>query len=313
MTPPPRCCMLLGPMNSQERHELKQNDLEAGANNFTELMRRHGNKALIVLAVAFLVLAAVRYRRAQTAQKAADAQSALVSAWNSVDQVQRLADSGSQPSADNLKIRNQLEGDVNQSVQLVIDSSDPKADAPRLASAWLARGELFWTLGEAGLNVPTPQMSTTQTSTTQTSAGQPASAGQPGEKTATQYFDLAANAYQTIVDDFPGQQLPVTVARFGLATIAENKRDFAAARTQFKALIEDKDVSPVYQSMAETRLANLDNLEKPILLLPATQPVPTTPAFDLSKLSPNMDLHMGPTMAPMSNGTPTTMPTTTQP
>ncbi|MGN6726195.1 MAG: tetratricopeptide repeat protein [Tepidisphaeraceae bacterium] len=279
-------------MKAEERHALKQNDLASGASGMAELWRKHGNKVLIVLAVAFLVLAAVRYKRAQAAQQAAQSQAALVSAWNGVQQVKSLQLNALLGKMDVSKQVEQLESDVNQSVQLVIDNSDASTDATRLASAWLARGELFWDLSQL------PAAS----AATQPSSTQPALA----TKTPAQYMDLANNAYQQVVNSYPGQHVPVTIARFGLAAIAENKGDFATARTQYKALIEDTNLTAANKSLAEMRLAKLDELEKPMLLLPATQPA-TKPAMPLSTLPP-LDLHMGPQVP-----TATTKPATTQP
>ncbi|MGN6625336.1 MAG: tetratricopeptide repeat protein, partial [Tepidisphaeraceae bacterium] len=152
--------------------------------------------------------------------------------------------------------------------------------------------ELFWDLSQ----LPAAPAATQPSST------QPALA----TKTPSQYMDLANNAYQQVVNSYPGQHVPVTIARFGLAAIAENKGDFATARTQYKALIEDTNLTAANKSLAEMRLAKLDELEKPMLLLPATQPA-TKPAMPLSTLPP-LDLHMGPQIP-----TATTKPAATQP
>jgi hypothetical protein len=56
-------------MDSERRHELKQNDLDAGLAGLPGFFKRHGSKVLLVVAFALLAVAVVRYRGTQAAQR----------------------------------------------------------------------------------------------------------------------------------------------------------------------------------------------------------------------------------------------------
>lgn len=248
------------------------------------LWRKHGSKLLLIFAAAMLVFAGVRYKRNQDAQRNVDVQTALSNAWRGVDQIQSQQFSVTPSTPMEIAMRQTLENDVNQAVQVVQDSAAP-TDTARLANASLARGEMFWALAHMPPEAPSTQP-----------ASQPA-ASQP----ARDYLGLAAAAYDKIVSDYAAQIEPYTLARFGLAAVAEDRRDIAAARTQYQAVIDNAATSPPDKSMAETRLAALNELEKPLLLLPATQPVAA--AVTTPSLSSLANLNFGP-----SAPAPTTAP-----
>lgn len=288
-------------MKSEERHELERNDLATSLSDPMSLWRRHGNKVLIVLTVALLVLWAVRYKRAQAAAKEEQTRQALANAWSGLAQLPQLAAAPANPEI--TKLRSGLETEINQNVALVTDDSD--TPAPQAAWAWLARGEMYWGFahlpGSASTASPTTQATTVPTS-------------QPAGKSADEYLGLAANAYGSVVEKYPNESTAVTIARFALAAIAEEKHDLAGARKQYQALIETPNFltpttspsNPDAKSMAEARLAMLNSLEKPTLLLPATQPVGGPSTDDLLKGLGNMQLG---SMGPM----PASTPATTQP
>lgn len=276
-------------MKSEERHELKRNDLATGLSDLPGLWRRHGNKVLIVLAVAFLVLAAVRYKRAQVASRQEQTRVALATAWNGVDQLPQTTRGPASAELD--KFRAGLETEINQSVQIVLD--DTAATPTQSAWAWLARGELYWALAHATPAVPT---------TAPTSA--PAS--QPAGRTPAEYLTLAGGSYRKVIDHFGAAGVATKVARFSLAALAEEQRDLATARTQYKALIETAGVADADKSMAEARLAKLDSIENPVLLLPATQPVGPDAGTDLMR-------SMTSSFPPLPAAPPASAPAATQP
>jgi len=251
---------------------------------------KHGSKVLLILAAAMLVFAAVRYKRNQEAQKAFDVQAALGRAWQGVEQLQNEMYSPLPTTPEFASMRTQQETDVNQSVQTVLDTADPSADVQKIASACLARGELYWALAHI------------QSDTTTAPASQPA-ASQP----VKDYLSLAATAYNKIVSDYSAQIEPLTLARFGLGAVAEEHHDIAAARQQYQAIIDNTATSTPDRDMAAKRLSNLNSLEKPLLLLPATQPAtaPAMPALpSLGGSLPNLNL------GPIA---PATAPAATQP
>ena len=273
-------------MKSEERHALKRNDLDSGISDLPGLWARHGNKVLIVLTVALLIFAALRYRDSQALQRDADARQALANAWSGVEQFSRLSEGPASAEID--KMRTSLKTEVNQAVQIVIDSSP---NATQAAWAHLARGEMYWAFARGNSASPTTAPSS-----------QPA--GQPPENPLA----LASTAYSQVINEYGSVMEAAMIARFSLATIAEETGKLADARTQYKAIIETKDVPPTHKSMATARLTRLDNLEKPTLLLPASQPA-VAPGSDLMQsLSPLRSLG-GAMMPPApATTTPATQP-----
>ena len=282
-------------MKSDERHESQRNDLGTGTADLPNLWQRYGNKVLIVVAIALLAFAAVRYQRGQAAVRQNQTVSALASAWSSVEQVPRT---GRGPaSAEMDKVRAGLESDINQNVQIVVD--DTAATPTQSAWAWLARGELYWTLAHA---------STDSFVSTPATAPASAPATQPTAKTPADYLKLAENAYRKVANDYASVGVPTKVARFSLAALAEEQRDLAIARAQYKALIETADLPVTDKSMAEARLAKLDALDKPILLLPATQPVGPSGNDDLMRSLMGPQPPAAPATAPAAAPTTTPLP-----
>lgn len=270
----------------------EQDDAPAG------FWARHGNKVLIALTAALLIFWAVRYRQRQEVERQNTTRDNLASAWVALGQFRLFAE---QPRSDEADRQLSLaETQINQAVQAVVD--DEKIDPRQAAWAWLARGEVYWTLAHR----PQPSATTAPTSA-------------PASQPATDPLGLARNAYEQVINKFPSDPTALTVARFGLAAVAEEKGDFAVAREQYKKLIETpnftdvKSENPAAQargSTAEERLKRLNDLDKPLLLLPATQPVAAAPSLPANL--PFGGIGPMPTLLP-SASVPTTRPAATQP
>lgn len=290
-------------MKSEHRHELQTNSLAATMTNLPELLRKHSSKIMTVLAIVLLIVAAVRYRRNQVAEREEGVRIALATAWNTLTELQRMIPVQNPQRA---KVIQDAEADIRASVQKVLDEADPATDHSRLASAWQVSGDLYWLLANQ-LDAPSTTQPTTQ------------SAQSPATQSASSHLDRAEAAYTRIVSDYADQTIPATVARFGLAAIAENRRDWAKARQQYKALIEASGTAAASKAMAEKRISMLDDLQKPFLLLPPEAPVPT-PALDLNNLqngpiAPTFDIPLlgNPGTTPAPTNAPATAPSTTQP
>jgi hypothetical protein len=242
-------------MTSQERHELKNNSLAETMSDLPGFWRRHGNKLLMVAAVIALVLAGYRYKKNQDIARDQETYAALTNAWAAVDQL-RAQQFAAVVSPDNfVKVRDEMEQAANRSVEDVIINTDRKTNPARLANAWLARGELYWTLA----TLPPVTGAATQ----------PAYAPRQSE---ADYLKLAATAFGTVVNDYADQVQPIATARLSLAAIAENQSDFSTAQKHYTAVLES-DTSPAFaKAIAQQRIVKLDTIAKPLLLLPATQP-----------------------------------------
>ena len=279
-------------MDSQHRHELKTNALASGLTSLPELFRKHSSKLLTVVAIVLLVVAAVRYKRSQDAVREMEVSQSLASGLASLAELNsRIYSPLGLLSEERQKMCDDAETNVKTAVEKVVNESDPKHDAGRLATAYAALGDLYWTLANHS------PIATTQPAT------------QPTTR-PTHYLDLSRDAYLKVTKDFADQTQIVTAARFALAAIAENKRDWNAARGEYRAILESTTVLAADKLMAERRIAGVDELEKPLLRLPASQPVidlPTTAPSAPISLTPLPSLDM---TIPVPATQPTTKPTT---
>lgn len=254
--------MMAPPMKSEHRHELQTNTLASFMANLPQTLQKHSSKILTVAAVILLVVAVNNYRKSQREATRIEVQDALAKAWESLDELR----AGSPTPA------TQLEAQIRSAVQKVLDDADPKTDRALLANAWLVTGDMYWALAtEVQSDASAPGANSTTPPTTQATT-KPAS--------ETDHLRKSAEAYQKVVDEYNDQSQQLATARFSLAAIAETRRDFEAARTQYKQLIESSTVTPSHKVMAENRIARLSELEKPLLLLPATRPTSEFGGFD---------------------------------
>lgn len=236
-------------MKSEHRHELKTNSLAEALSNLPQTLKTHGNKILTVLAVVLLIIAGVRYKRSQDEAARAQVRQSLAAAWTILGNIQGVRE----PS-----VLEQAENDVKSAAQNVIETADA-SDHPLLASAYQALGQLYWTLATQS------PLATTQPAT------------QPSTR-PTNYLEMSEQAYTRILTDFSDQPQAVITAHLALAAIAEEKRNWDLARQHYQQVIESAEALPTDKRLAENRLAGLKELQTPLLLIPASQPVnpPTT-------------------------------------
>lgn len=277
-------------MKSEHRHELETNSLAASLANLPETLKTHSNKILTVLAIVLLVVAGIRYKRSQDDAAAQLVRQSLASAWSALERVQSLGSMPfPMPDEQKQNMLDTAETDVKSAAQNVIDTADP-TDHAQLASAYQALGQLYWTLA---LHSP---IATTGPST------------QPTTR-PTNYLDLSKDAYQKVVTSYADQPQAVIASRFALAAIAEDKHDWKTARDEYQQIIESQDALAMDKSLAESRVASLDKLETPLLLIAASQPVaPETMPAVVPEIAPLPSLEMGPVPSPST--VPTTLPTT---
>lgn len=238
-------------MKSEHRHELKTNSLAEALANLPQTLKTHGNKILTVLAIVLLIIAGVRYKRSQDEAARIQVRQSLATAWTILGNIQGVRE----PS-----VLDQAEIDVKSAAQNVIDTADA-SDHAILASAYQALGQLYWTLA-----TQSPLAST-----------QPAT--QPATR-PTNYLELSEQAYTRILSDFADQPQAVIAAHLALAAIAEEKHLWDMAQQHYQKVIESADALPTDKRLAQNRLASLKDLQNPLLLIPASQPVrpDTTPA-----------------------------------
>lgn len=255
-------------MKSEHRHELKTNSLAEALANLPKTLKTHANKILTVLAVVLLIIVGVRYKRSQDESARAQVRQSLATAWTILGNIQGVREPA---------VLDQAETDVKSAAQNVIETADA-SDHALLASAYQALGQLYWTLATQS------PLATTQPTTR-----------------PTNYLEMSEQAYTRILSDFSDQSQAVIAARLALAAIAEEKRDWDLARQHYQKVIESSEALPTDKLLAENRLASLSELQTPLLLIPASQPVhtPTT-----------QNQIIEPVTTPSSTTLPTTLPTT---
>jgi len=248
-------------MKSERRHELKTNDMARGLERLPILARQYGTRILLgvilVVLVVVIVLNRIHARRAavQAAQEGlASAQYAL-SELQSFNTLQYLT-----PEGDVLaRIRRQLAEEVRNGLSVAMSQTD---NSQIMAAALVSQGDLNWLVA----TLPSVPAATTRPSLNL-------------EPEPTKALDLSEKSYQQVLGHYGEQRISAIAARFGLAAIAENNKDWTKARTYYDTIANAPDTPTALKTQASVRLTILARLQNPVLLAkPATQPAtqPTT-------------------------------------
>jgi hypothetical protein len=268
-------------MKAQRRHELKQNTLAHSLENLPEFGRQHGTKILLVVMIGLAVALLIRSRISSSRAAEEQAAYALSHGREAVEQLQanagRLAPAGAQ----------EISKIVDKSVQDVLDASD---DPRMIAEARILQGDLNWQLAA----LPEPPGATTRPELAL-------------PRSDEQLLEAAAAAYRAAVEERNAPRESVVTARLGLAAVAENRRQWDAAKEQYQKVLDDPNTPKPLKDLAAAALTRLEILRKPPLLAaPATAPsLPgaTQPSTTASTTAPTQ-----PATAPTT--TPTTHPQT---
>jgi hypothetical protein len=275
-------------MKSEHRHELKTNDLAQTIITAGDYFRIYGGRIALGLAIVILVAVLIYQRTTRAKAEKAALPGTLAQARGQID---RLATGQLLPS----------DKEMDEARASIAKVKGDASDDALKASALAAEGDLNWAVATF------PRQSSASTTA-------------PAPVTEQQRVDAAAaarTAWQTVVDKYPDQRLAVVTARFGLAALAENSRDWAAARQQYEAVKALPNLAKVHKDMAEGRLAYLDLIQKPVLIgeVQAPAPVTTDPNDFMDPSDPLRGLRTPATTKGTTTGPATTAPksTTTAP
>jgi len=123
---------------------------------------------------------------------------------------------------------------------------------------------------------------------------------------------LADEYYRRAVDKFPAERLAVARAHFGLAKLAESRRDWDAARAEYETIGRMRDVAGyAVAQLAEQALSDIDNLTEPVKLAttrPATQPATSTAPATEPTTKPAATPAAEPTTEPAAATSPASTP-----
>lgn len=276
-------------MKSERRHELKTNDMARGLERLPELARQYGARILlgVVLVVLLVVIILNRIHSRRAAVQAAyeglaGAQYAL-SELRSFNTFQYLT-----PDGDVLaRIRLQLTEEARNGLSLALSQTD---NPQIMAAALVSQGDLNWLVA----TLPPVPAATTRPSLNL-------------EPEPTKALDLAEKSYQQVLSQYGEQRISAIAARFGLAAIAENHKDWTKARTYYDTIANDPDTPAALKTQASVRLTLLTRLQNPVLLAkPSTQPATQ------AAIQPSTQMTTQPATQPATDqpAAPTTIPAT---
>lgn len=240
-------------MKSERRHELQTNSLADSLSHAPQFLREHGSKILLGLIIVLLITMLIYQRSRRSAEELDIGWMSISTARSAIQRIELLPQMVQDPT-EVAGARKQFAENASTALAPVM-ASDNRQIA---AEAYLLRGDLNWTLA----NTPVPAVATTQPSA--------------AEPTTEDYLARAQEAFEKVVRVYPEQSSTVQNARFGLAAIAENRRDFETAAKLYREITGDPQSTESYKNLAEMRLAVLEDLKNPIFI--AAAPAPTTAA-----------------------------------
>ena len=253
-------------MKAQRRHDLKTNTLARGLENLPEAGRQHGTKILVAVLAVLLVVFLVRQWLTSSREKAVAAAYSLNNARASIGQLDDALDMGFMSPQIIADLRQQVARVADEAVRQVLETAD---DPALLAEARLTRGDLNWKLA----NFP----------------DLPGSSTQPAlqyPRSREELLKTAAEAYSEVIDDPAAPQESKWTARFGLAAVHENRREWDKAKEQYQKLVNDANTPQALRDQAVERLNSLETVRRPVLIgAPAT--AETTTAAATTSTSPS--------------------------
>lgn len=249
---------------------MQTNSLAVFLYRLPEILKEHSTKVLLVIALILLAIAAYRYRVTAEANRQMSITQNLMGARSLVDEL-AMRPPGSMPE-DQQKA---LPDRINQARGWLAEALEESATGDKLrgASAQLTLGDLY-----------------AYASNFQSGADQ------------KKYLEQAEENYNKVFSQFKDFKMVVRDAHLGLATVNSIRGDFKAAAEQYNAIKNSDEFTPGDKMLAEQGLSRLKDIEHPLVLLPATQPVePTTKPTTQTALEP---------VGPIGPVAPTTAPTT---
>ena len=277
-------------MKAERRHELKTNALAQKIVSVPDYTRKYAGRAAVVVALV-VVIGYILYRRSNAAATAhSNALMALSEARRDLDGVRRQP-GGPLDSTFMLAIRSSYENGKALVNDVIGDTDDPKM----LAQATLTSGDLALALYQ----VPVLPGATTN------EALRPAASATPES-----LLNDATAAYQKIVDKYNDQPLILAGAQMGLATVAEEKREFDKAKDNYTKVIKNEAVPASVRSLAQARLDTLKNIQSPAILGDANMPYEKLATT--RKSATRSTTTSAPTSGPTTTA-PTTKPTMVKP
>jgi hypothetical protein len=255
--------------DSKKKGDKKPNtkdlDLATGIDRLPQFWNRHGNTVLIIITIAALAYSGWNWRQRSIEQARLTAQQNLATGRDALTKLQSIAPDANPEGYANYK--RHLYEDGSAAVTDVLGKSDDKTC---LAQALVLQGDLAYTVslmpeGPAAATRPSLRIS----------------------ETTEQLLTKAKNSYQTVLSQYASEPNEAAAARFGLAAIAENAGDFAAAKTHYDAIAANESTYSAYREFAKDKIRRLPDLERPLRFRASTAPALPPPAVPLVTTQPS--------------------------
>ncbi len=256
-----------------------------------ETARGNSNWVFILFIGAMALWFAYNWRTRSNLQAQQQAKVQLVAMRQAADVARQLRARAAQSPEDVLS-RQVTELDTNFGQAFALVQNAPGGAPP---VAWRVAGDYYWYL--ATLPIPMP-------------ATRPNNEFVP-LKASEARLDQAAEAFGKAVDSEEATSSTRFAARFGLASVAEERGAFDQAREQYERLLEDDALPTTLRQEVEARIATLDtfNGRSPLVAAPPPNEDAGTPNAT-GDLSSQLDDLLGSVTEDLSLEVPTTRPTT---
>jgi hypothetical protein len=248
-------------MKAQRRHDLRQSDLAKVIKQAPGFWQQSGGRWLLAAVAVLVIVILIRYRISSNRQAAMAASESLSMARTLIDELRSprsLLMSQFAPPNEVAIRRRQIFSEATNAIGETTRLSDDRTLA---AEALVARGDLCWALATL------PEI--------------PGAATQPAliVRDPKELLTSAAEAYRTVLQSYADVKPAAIAAHFSLAAIAENARDFEAAKQHYEAVKSTTSENEPYHQLADSRLQILPKLREPVILgKPASEPAITTTA-----------------------------------
>lgn len=226
-------------MKAERRHELAENDLARKIVQAPDYWKQYGGRIMLAVTVVAVVALLVSFKMRSSREGKAQAQVALTTARERVAQLGHPMMTLN-PRQEQALARKDAISTVTDAIRQVNELSN---DRKMLAEAATTEGDFYWTLA----NLP----------------ALPGAATQPSLELDVKpeaALSQAEAAYQSVLNTYSDQKMPVITARFGLAAIAENRGKWSEAKAQYEAII-NSDAMDAYKEVARRRERALVSLQ----------------------------------------------------
>jgi hypothetical protein len=238
---------------------------------WTGSIKKHLNTALTVLLVIASVVLFVQWRMRTREAARLSVATELANARQQVKDLQQFRLPIGRASTEILSALQSIQNAANGSISDVLNNSD--ATTKMRAQALNLRGDLYWDLA----NLPPLPGSTTQPTLALSDS-------------SDALLQKASDSYEEVIKNstYADQHEELAGAHLGLAAIAENRGDWAAAKTELETVQNDPNALGALVDLAKIQLAEIPAIQNKMYIAPPTGigPIALSPMGPVSPAAP---------------------------